>query len=303
MDVTRRRLLKALSAAVALPLVPGMALARGSMMTRPIPSSGEALPVVGLGTWQVFDVGGSETARAPLGEVLEILVAHGGSVVDTSPMYGRAEDVLGTLAQAAGLQDRLFYATKVWTDGRDAGIRQMNASMDLLRVPRLDLMQVHNLVDWKTHMKTLRAWKEEGRIRYIGITHYRTSAFDRLAAIIRSEPVDFVQLNHSIVTPEAEERLLPLAAERGVAVLVNRPYEGGQVFRRVRGREVPAWAAEFDCASWGQFFLKYILANPAVTCVIPGTSKPRHMRDNAAAGFGRLPDEATRQRMRALILA
>ncbi len=268
-----------------------------AMATRPIPKSDEALPVVGLGTWQTFDIGAGEAARAQRREVLRLLLEAGGKVIDSSPMYGRSEGVVGDLLAEMGAHDRAFLATKVWTRGREEGIRQMERSLVRFRAERIDLMQIHNLVDWKTHLKTLREWKAEGRIRYIGITHYTTSALDSLAEIIEREPIDFVQLAYSLNVRAAEERVLPLAADKGVAVLVNRPYEAGSLFRRVRGRDLPGWAAEIDCVSWGQVFLKYILSNPAVTCVIPGTSKPKHMADNAGAGRGRLPDAAERQRI------
>ncbi len=268
-----------------------------SMHARPIPSSGEPLPIVGLGTWQAFDVGGSEPELEPRREVLRLLVERGGRLVDSSPMYGRSEEVVGRLSSELRIQDRLFFATKVWTRGRDAGIRQMETSMDRMRARPMDLMQVHNLVDVGRHLETLREWKSAGRIRYLGVTHYQVGAYDQLMALIRSENLDFVQFNYSIATREAERRLLPLAADHGTAVIVNRPYEGGELFRRIRGRQLPAWAAEFDCGSWGQFFLKYVLAAPEVTCAIPGTSDPEHLLDNVAAGYGRLPDAATRRRM------
>lgn len=301
---SRRELLKLIAASGLVSMAPFSRLlaSQHTIRHRSIPSSGELLPVVGLGTSRVFDVGSDEQARAPLAEVLKLMVEHGASVVDTSPMYGRAEGVVGDLSDAAGLRKRLFVATKVWTPGREQGIAQMEESFKLLRVESVDLMQVHNLVDWQTQIKTLRQWKEEGRIRYLGVTHYRVDAFDELEAVIRAEPLDFVQLNYSIATPEAEQRLLPLAAERGVAVLINRPYERGETFARVRGKTLPPWAGEFGASSWGQFFLKWILAHPAVTCVIPGTSRPTHMLDNLQAGMGALPDADQRARMRAFYL-
>ena len=212
-------------------------------------------------------------------------------------MYGRSETVVGDLTHALGIQERLFYATKVWTRGEEDGIVQMNRSMSRMRSDPMDLMQVHNLVDWQTHLRTLRRWKSEGRIRYTGITHYQVGAFDDLERIMRGEELDFVQLNFSIVTKEAENRLLPLAADRGVATIINRPYETGSLFRAVRGQALPPWASEFDCESWGQFFLKYILSEPNVTCVIPATSNPEHLADNMRAGYGRLPNQRARQRM------
>lgn len=299
----RRELLKMLGGLIGASWIPVPLAARGSsMLKRSIPSSGELLPAVGLGTSRVFDVGESREDRAPLLEVLELLTGHGGSVVDTSPMYGRAEKVVGDLARQGGLGEQIFLATKVWTRGREAGVAQMEESMKLLGSDTIDLMQIHNLVDWQTHIRTLRAWKEEGRIRYLGITHYRVDAFPDLEAIMLREQIDFVQLNYSILTPAAADRLLPLAADRGIAVLVNRPYENGAVFSRVRGMELPAWAQELEINSWGQFCLKWVLADPAVTCVIPGTSKPRHMLDNLGAGVGPLPDPSQRERMRKILV-
>ncbi len=300
-----RRGFLALSAASAAALAaPGVLAARRwaePMSTRPIPSSAEALPIIGVGTWQTFDVGADAQLRAPLKELLVEMFDGDGLVVDSSPMYGRAEQVAGDLLAELGLGAKAFIATKVWTRGRDAGIEQMRRSMALFRGARIDLMQVHNLVDWRTHMETLRQWKADGTIRYHGITHYTQGAFADLARIMQAEKPDFVQLPYSIGVRGAADRLLPLAAELGIAVLVNRPYEGGGLFRAVRGRDLPPWAAEFDAASWGQFFLKYILGDPAVTCVIPGTSKVPHILDNVAAGRGRLPDAAMRRRMVELV--
>jgi diketogulonate reductase-like aldo/keto reductase len=274
-----------------------------SVLERSIPSNGERLPVIGLGTWRAFDVGAAASQRAPLADVLSRLVALGGRVIDSSPMYGAAESVVGDLAAGLGITDTLFLATKVWTSGRDAGVAQMEQSLRRLRARRLDLMQIHNLVDWRTHLGTLRAWKEAGRIRYLGVTHYTASGYDELERVLRSEAVDFVQLNYSIAEREAEHRILPLAADRGVAVVVNRPFAGGGLFRRVAGRPLPALAAEVGCESWTQLFLKWIVAHPAVTCVIPGTSRPEHMVDAIQAGIGALPDAAARGRLVALISA
>ena len=290
--------------AAALASPAGLAAApsrRGrAVLTRTIPSSGEALAAVGLGTWQTFDVGRSAAARDPLRAVLRRFVDRGGELVDSSPMYGRSEEVLGDLAAELGVADALFQATKVWTRGRAEGVEQMEASFARMRVPVMDLMQVHNLVDWRTHLDTLRAWKEEGRVRYVGVTHYQVGAYDDLEAVMRQRTPDFVQLNFSAGVRDAEERLLPLAADLGVAVLVNRPYEGGDLFRAVRGRDLPPWAREF-AGSWGQLFLKYVLSNPHVTCVIPATSDPRHLDDNMGAGEGRLPDDAERRRVARLV--
>lgn len=270
-------------------------------LRRTIPASGESLPAMGLGTARTFDVGPGQ--RAQVEEVLRRFVEMGGQVVDTSPMYGRAEAVVGDLATGLGVGDRLFLATKVWTRGREASIRQMTNSMALLRTRRIDLMQVHNLVDTRTHLATLRDWKAQGRIRYMGVTHYRTDAHPALERVIRAHPLDHVQLNYSIVTREAERRLLPLCAERGVAVIVNRPFEAGALFAKTRGKALPPWAAEFDCHSWAQFFLKFILSHPAVTHVIPATAKPSHLSDNMRAGLGRLPDITMRERMARYMLS
>lgn len=268
-----------------------------SISKRPIHSTGEKIPVVGLGTWQTFDVSDSASETEPLKEVLKTLLSKGGSVVDSSPMYGRSEGVVGDLSTELKVNDKLFIATKVWTNGRDNGIRQMNESFRLMKRDKIELMQIHNLADWQTHIKTLRSWKEEGKIKYLGLTHYTDSAHDRLASIMETEKVDFIQINFNMLERNAEKELLPLALEKNVSVLINQPFQSGSLFQRVRGKQIPAWAKEFDCNSWGQFFLKYILSNPAVTCVIPGTSKPHHMLDNLGAGIGRLPTEKQRQEM------
>lgn len=293
-----RRAVLALMAAGAAGAVPAPA---AGVLQRPIPATGELVPAVGLGTWRTFDVGASAAERDPLREVLRRFVELGGRVVDSSPMYGTAETVVGDLGAELGVLPGLFLATKVWTTGREAGLAQLERSQRRLRRAPLDLVQVHNLVDWRTHLGTLRSWREAGRLRHLGITHYTASAHDELEAVMRAEPLDVVQLNYSLAEPEAEQRLLPLARDRGIAVLVNRPFAEGGLFRRVRGRPLPDWAAELDCGSWAQLFLKWILAHPAVTCVIPATSRPRHLEDNLAAGRGRLPDAAARRRIRTLL--
>jgi diketogulonate reductase-like aldo/keto reductase len=267
------------------------------MLLRAISSSGEKLPVIGLGTWQSFDVGTSAGDRQPLEEVLQAFVRLGGRVVDSSPMYGRAEGVVGDLAQKLGLHDRLFLATKVWTTGKEAGVKSMERSFDLMKTKRIDLMQVHNLVDVQTHLATLREWKQEGRVRYIGITHYTASSHGEVARLLEREKVDFVQINYSVGEREAEERVLPVAQERGAAVIVNRPFGGGNLFSRVRGKPLPDFATEIGCESWAQLLLKWIVAHPAVTCAIPATSKLRHLEDNMRGGIGALPDAKTRQRI------
>ena len=294
------RLAAGATAALAIgPLPSRAAPARkeDSMQTRPIPSSGERLGIICCGTWQTFDVGSAEADRQRLAEVLQVLFDAGGSVVDSSPMYGRSEAVTGDLLSHLHAHERAFVATKVWTRGGEAGVRQMEESMRLLQHPRIELMQIHNLLDWRTHLKTLRAWKEAGRIKYLGITHYTVSAFDELEAIMRAEKLDFVQLNYSLDDRVAEARLLPLAAERGIAVLVNQPFGGGGLLRSLAGAPLPAWAAEIGCTSWAQVLLKYVVTHPAVTCAIPGTNRPQHMRENVAAGMGAMPDDAMRRRM------
>jgi diketogulonate reductase-like aldo/keto reductase len=268
-----------------------------NMYTRPIPATGAALPVIGCGTWRAFDVDGTRQQRDRLGEVLRVLVQFGGSVVDSSPMYGRAEAVVGELVRTVHARDKLFVATKVWTRGEAAGIAQMQRSLQLLGGDRVALMQVHNLVDWRTHLATLRQWKLDGRIAYLGVTHYSASAHGELEAVMRAERLDFVQLNYAIDDRAAEQRLLPLAADRGIAVLVNRPFGGGSLLRRLAGRPLPGWAADIGCRSWAQILLKYVISHPAVTCAIPGTGSPEHMRENALAGSGALPEAALRTSM------
>ncbi|MBV8515906.1 MAG: aldo/keto reductase [Acidobacteria bacterium] len=266
------------------------------MLTRPIPSTGEAIPVIGLGTWQTFDVGGSRSAREPLANVLSAFVDGGGRVVDSSPMYGRAEAVVGELATSLGIADRLFLATKVWTRGRAAGIAEMQASIEKMG-GRVDLLQIHNLVDAETHLSTLAAWKREGRIRYLGVTHYTASAYAALEPFVERGGIDFVQLNYSVAEREAERRLLPLAANRGIAVLANRPFGSGSVFRSLRGKPLPDFAKELQCATWSELLLKFVVAHPAITCAIPATSDLEHLRANLRAGEGPMPDEALRARI------
>ena len=267
------------------------------MLERRIPGTSESIAAVGLGTWQVFDVAGDERALVPARETLRVFVEGGGRVVDSSPMYGSAESVTGRLAAELGAREKLWVATKVWTTGRQAGIRQMEDSMRKLGVERLDLMQVHNLTDVETHLATLRDWKRAGRIRYLGITHYHAGAHAELASLIARGDIDFVQVNYSLAEPEAERRLLPAAASSNTAVIVNRPFAAGAMLRRIVGKPVPGWAAVIGCASCAQFCLKWILAHPAVTCVIPATRTPTHMADNLAAAAGPLPDEPLRRRM------
>lgn len=301
--ITRRTASKYLAVGASSMLLPPMFTSNthNTMNKRIIPSSGEQIPVVGLGTWQTFDVGNSVEERQALKEVLKILVEHGGSVIDSSPMYGRSEKVVGELTTELNLKSKIFEATKVWTSGEQAGIRQMNDSMRLMQAQPIDLMQIHNLVDWQTHIKTLRKWKAEGKIRYLGITHYHAGGYAEMERIMKNETLDFIQINYNLRVRDAAERILPLAQDKGIAVLINRPYEGGSLFRMTKNKTLPTWAEEFDAGTWGQFFLKFILAHPAVTCVIPGTSKAKHIRDNVQAGFGKLPTTEHQRRMIDLI--
>ena len=275
------------------------ARAAGPILQRPIPKTGETIPAVGLGTWQAFDIAGDSAGTAQAREALKTLVELGGRVIDSSPMYGSAESVSGQLAEELGVKAKLFVATKVWTSGRQAGIRQMEDSMRKLRVQRLDLMQVHNLVDAGTHLATLREWKKAGRVRYLGVTHYNAGAHRDLEHAIRPGDLDFLQVNYSLAEPEAERSLLAAAVASRTAVIVNRPFAEGAMFGRVKGKALPEWAKEIGCATWAQYFLKWILGHPAVTCVIPGTRNATHVADNLGAAAGPLPDEAARRRMAA----
>jgi diketogulonate reductase-like aldo/keto reductase len=304
--MTRRHALRVLgtsAAALACGFRPSFAATPAPIGSRKIPATGESLPVIGLGTWQTFDRASSPGALRPVEEVLSTFVELGGRVIDSSPMYGRAEEVVGDLSAKFDLREKLFIATKVWTTGRRAGIEQMKQSMRKLRAPRIDLMQVHNLVDVGTHLETLREWKRDGLVRYIGVTHYTPDGQEAIADLIASQTIDFIQINYSVEEREAERRLLPLAHERGIGVIVNRPFAGGSSLRRLRSTPLPDWAAEIDCTSWAQLSLKFIIAHPAVTCAIPATSKVAHLRDNMRAGIGPLPDESLRARIVAALAA
>ena len=264
---------------------------------RPIPSSGETIPVIGMGSWITFNVGSDPAARVIRGEVLQAFFGRGGRLIDSSPMYGSSEEVIGDCLARIGRADAVFSATKVWTRGRGYGVAQMENSRRLWRVKGFDLMQVHNLLDWETHLATLKAQKAEGRIRYIGVTTSHGRRHDLLERLMSSEPLDFVQFTYNADDRGAEKRLLPLASERGIAVIINRPFQGGQLFRKLAGKPLPEWAGEFDCRNWAQFLLKFIVSHPAVTCAIPATSRVDHMRENMGAAYGRLPDRSLRQRM------
>ncbi len=268
------------------------------MLTRTIPGTDESIPVIGLGTYEVFDVAGSAAEIETRKEIVDLLLEKGGSFVDSSPMYNRAEKVVGDIIEASGNRNDLFLATKVWTNGKSAGEAQMRRSADMMNAVTIDLMQVHNLRDLDVHMTTIREWQNDGRIRYNGITHYTASAHRAVARAMQEYRPQFIQINYSLGEREAGQQLLPLAQDLGIAVLINRPFMAGRLFRAVRNRQLPGWAAAF-AASWGQFFLKFIVGHPAVTCVIPATSKPHHMADNLGAGFGPMPDDATRQQMAA----
>ena len=266
------------------------------MLAKTIPVSGESLPVIGLGTYDVFDVDSKPDAIASRKEIIGRLTTAGGSLLDTSPMYNRSERVIGDVIEAGVDREDLFLATKVWTNGKGAGIEQMNRSAELMRAEVIDLMQVHNLRDTAVHMQTIREWQDEERIRYSGLTHYTAGSHNALAREMRLHQPDFIQINYSLGEREAEEQVLPLAQDLGIAVLINRPFQAGRLFRAVAGKELPAFAREI-ADSWGQYFLKFIVSHPAVTCAIPGTSKPHHMADNLGAGFGTMPDATMRQRM------
>lgn len=294
--ISRRHFLKATCAISALMACKPHELfaEKATPITRAIPSSGEQVSVIGMGTSRTFS---HDVSKQQLGEVMQAFFDHGGQLIDSSPMYGPAESLVGVLLTTTKNSDGLFTATKVWTDGKDAGIRQMQQSMQRLGVSVIDLMQVHNLRDWRVHIQTLRHWKEQGKVRYLGITTSHGRQHEEFETIMKTEPLDFVQFTYNLVDRVPEQRLLPIAADKGIATLINRPFQRGEMFGRVRGKALPEWAAEFDCKSWGQFFLKFIVSHPSVTNVIPATSRVTHMVDNMGAGYGRLPDARMRERM------
>ncbi|HEU4438623.1 MAG TPA: aldo/keto reductase [Methylomirabilota bacterium] len=294
---TRREFLQTAAALAGATMMASESGAAPARLERRIPKTGEALPAVGLGTWQVFDVANNARELGQARETLRVFAGMGGRLIDSSPMYGSSEAVTGQFISELGLTGQLFLATKVWTSGKQAGVKQMKDSMRKLGVERLDLMQVHNLVDVQTHLATLRDWKEAGRIRYLGITHYHNGSHGELERLIKPGHIDFVQVNYSMAEPDAERRLLGVAEESRTAVIINRPFAEGAVFTRVKNRPVPEWAREAGCETWAHFFLKWTLAQPAITCVIPGTRDPRHVADNLEAMSGPLPDTAMRRRM------
>jgi diketogulonate reductase-like aldo/keto reductase len=302
MRINRRRLIQGALATGALTLMPwpftAVRAASDEIIRRRIPATGERIPVAGMGTYRTFDIDtGDPQARTRMLEVLRRFTDGGGRVIDSSPMYGRAEAAVGELARELGVTDRLWMATKVWTRGRENGIEQMERSLERMGVATMDLMQVHNLVDLETHLATLKAWKDEGRVRYIGATHYIASRHSELARLIERYPLDFLQFNYNVGERNAEERLLPACRDHGVATLINEPFEQGRLFGRVRGRDVPEWASEIGCRTWAQLFLKFLIGHPGVTAVIPATSDPDHAAENVAAGRGAVPDEAMRERI------
>lgn len=277
----------------------GMASAAGSLVTKNIPSTGEPVPVIGMGTSRTFDAAGDPAMMANLGAVLEAFFLYGGRLIDSSPMYGSSEQAIGILLNSVKRPDSLFAATKVWTDGKESGRQQMEYSRQLWGLDRFDLMQIHNLRDWQVHLETLKEMKSQGRIRYLGITTSHGRSHAELASVLKRHPIDFVQLSYNIEDREAERVLLPLALEKGIAVIVNRPFARGSLFRKAGDMPLPEWAQEIGCSSWGQFFLKYAVSHPAVTCAIPATAKTHHMVDNMGAGYGMLPDSQMRSRMEA----
>ena len=295
----RRKFLKASAAASLMNplLVKEASGAESRVIKKIIPASGEQLSVIGLGTSRTFDVGSNLDSISSLVGVIQTFFEMGGQLIDSSPMYGSAESVTGSLLKQVSNKHGLFSATKVWTYGKRDGIEQMERSMQRIGVDQIDLMQIHNLRDWQIHIETLVDWKAQGKIRYIGITTSHGRSHAELENIMQKLPLDFVQFSYNILDRTAEQRLLPIAGEKGIATLINRPYQRGSLFRLVKGNPLPEWATEIDCASWGQFFLKFIASHPTVTCIIPATSKLKHMKDNMGAGYGRLPDERTRQRM------
>ena len=284
----------------SLSLLPELSVASKldqSMLKRPIPSSGEEIPVIGLGTSRVFDIQPTESELNIRKEILDIFYENGGRLIDTSPMYGMSEEIIGISAEEYIQKNRFFLATKVWTEGKENGLRQIEESFKKMKANKISLIQVHNLLDWKTQIKTLRSLKDEGRIDYIGITHYKSNAFDEMVKIMKAEKIDFAQFNYSLGEREAEQRILPFCKENGIATLINRPFMRGKLFKEAQKMNLPSWVLDYDIDSWGQFFLKYILSHDAVTNVIPATSKSKNMLDNSKAGIGKMLDAQAKKRM------
>ena len=292
-----RRDFIALSSLSFLPTLSNASMLNESMLKRVIPSSGEEMPVIGLGTSRVFDIEPSKNELNVREKILDIFYENGGRLIDTSPMYGMSEEIIGITAKKYIEKNRFFLATKVWTEGRDNGMRQIEESFQKMRTDKISLIQVHNLLDWKTQIKTLRSLKDEGRIDYIGITHYKSNAFDEMIKIMKAEKVDFAQFNYSMGEREAEQKILPFCKDNGIATLINRPFMRGRLFREAQEKKLPSWVSDYDIDSWGQFFLKYIISHDAVTNIIPATSKPKNMLDNARAGMGRMLGKKAKKRM------
>ena len=292
-----RRDFIALSSLSFLPTLSNASMLNESMLKRVIPSSGEEMPVIGLGTSRVFDIERSKNELNVREKILDIFYENGGRLIDTSPMYGMSEEIIGITAKKYIEKNRFFLATKVWTEGRENGMRQIEESFQKMRTDKISLIQVHNLLDWKTQIKTLRSLKDEGRIDYIGITHYKSNAFDEMIKIMKAEKVDFAQFNYSMGEREAEQKILPFCKDNGIATLINRPFMRGRLFREVQEKKLPSWVSDYDIDSWGQFFLKYIISHDAVTNIIPATSKPKNMLDNAKAGMGRMLGKKAKKRM------
>jgi len=301
-ELSRRDVVRSLGAVAAASAVPSVELgsawaAAAPVLTRAIPATGEKVPAVGMGTWITFNVGRDRQRRAQRLKVVQTFFELGGGMIDSSPMYGSSEEVIGYCLQRIPNKGSLFSATKVWTLLRALGVRQMNASRELWGLDRFDLMQIHNLLDWSTHIETLKEWKAQGRIRYIGVTTSHGERHDTMVQVMAEQPLDFAQFTYNILDREAERRLLPLAADRRLAVIVNRPFRQGALIDALKRHKLPEWAGEIDCANWAQFLLKFVVSHPAVTCVIPATSRVDHMRENMGALRGRLPDQAMRARM------
>jgi diketogulonate reductase-like aldo/keto reductase len=295
---TKRNLFKLLSASFLLSgLKINSAFANYQMLERIIPSTKKSLPVIGLGTSRVFDIKPTTELLAIRQNILDILLDNGGTLIDTSPMYGKSEEIIGRLIETYDRKKEIFLATKVWTKGKSEGENQIKESFRKMHTSKIQLIQIHNLLDWETQITTLRRMKESGKIEYIGITHYKADAFPAMEKIISNEPIDFAQFNYSLGEREAENRLLPLCADQGVATIINRPFMRAKLFRSVKGKVLPSWCNDYGIGSWGQFFLKYILSNPAVTNIIPATSKPKNMLDNSLAGIGRIPDSKMTRKM------
>jgi diketogulonate reductase-like aldo/keto reductase len=302
MDINRRRLIATVAASAAAGILrPLAALVPTAPLSRPIPSSGERLPVVGLGSWITFNVGDDPDLRDECTAVMNAFFAAGGRLIDSSPMYGSSQSVIGYGLKRLGRPPALFSADKVWISSGPGGPKQIEESRTAWGVPRFDLLQVHNLLSWEEHLPALFAMKESGRLRYVGVTTSEGRRHDEVEKIMAAQPIDFVQVTYNVLDREVEERILPLARERGIGVIVNRPFRQGSLIDDVRRRPLPPWAREIDCATWAQFLLKFVVSHPAVTCAIPATSSVAHVRENMGAALGRMPDDAMRRRMIAYV--